>query len=159
MPTLFTDDEISALLSESKPLPNDPRSKPIRWREKRGHSESSFTVLGVDGHEFRVLLRQSRENPLDFSVILTVARKDSAVEFRLRRYNGKGHEHGNKIEHITFYDFHIHTATAKYQGLDRKEDSYAEPTDRYSDIGGALDCLLADCGFRIPDPLQTEMFQ
>ena len=47
--------------------------------------------------------------------------------FRLRRYNGKSHEHTNPIEKEIFYDFHIHTATERYQVLEnKKEDTYAE---------------------------------
>ena len=75
--------------------------------------------------------------------------------FRLRRYNGKSHEHTNNIEKVTFYDFHIHTATERYQvSENKKEDKFAEVTDRYSDFSGAMDCLIEDAGFppKSPDP-------
>ncbi|MGR3293571.1 MAG: hypothetical protein ACUZ9M_06090 [Candidatus Scalindua sp.] len=67
------------------------------------------------------------------------------MNFKLRRHNGKSHEHSNKLEGVKFYDFHIHFATQRYQDEGRKEESYAEVTDRYSDIKEALNCLLEDC--------------
>ena len=55
------------------------------------------------------------------------------------------------IEKEIFYDFHIHTATERYQVLEnKKEDKYAEVTDRYGDFSGALDCLIEDAGFPPP---------
>jgi len=33
-------------------------------------------------------------------------------------------------------------ATERYQEIGNREDAYAEPTGRYSDICGALQCLL-----------------
>ncbi len=70
--------------------------------------------------------------------------------FRLRRCNGKSHEHTNLIEKQTFYEFHIHMATERYQREGENEDWYAEPTDRYGDLSGAIDCLIADCAFQRP---------
>ena len=35
------------------------------------------------------------------------------------------------------------------------EDAYAEPTNRYGDLQGALTCFLADCGFVVPDDPST----
>ncbi|MEO5348030.1 MAG: hypothetical protein H7836_00040 [Magnetococcus sp. YQC-3] len=110
----FSDRQIDELLKEGKPLPHD-YEKRIRLRDKRGHKERELSVDGVDGHSFRLILRLSNFNYLDFSVILAVAPLGSNTLFRLRRYNGKSHEHTNKIEQETFYDFHIHTATERYQ--------------------------------------------
>ena len=85
-------------------------------------------------------------------MILAVQVPRSNRLFRLRRYNGKSHEHTNSIEKETFYDFHIHTATERYQKWENKqEDKYAEVADRYGDFNGALECLLKDVGFP-PDP-------
>jgi hypothetical protein len=52
----------------------------------------------------------------------------------LRRHNGRSHEHTNQIEASTFYDFHIHMATERYQELGMREDAYAEATDRFGDM-------------------------
>ena len=103
-------------------------------RPKRGHREQEISVTGQDGHNFRVILRQSLLNPLDFSVILAVVPESSLDAFRLRRYNGRSHEHTNRIVRARFYDFHIHMATERYQSAGMKPDSYAEPSDRFSDL-------------------------
>ena len=149
MTVKFSEQQIDKLLKESKPLPDD-YEKRIRLRDKRGHKERELSVDGIDGHPFRLILRWGSFNYLDFSVILAIVPSGSNTLFRLRRYNGKSHEHTNKIEQKTFYDFHIHTATERYQQFGMAADSYAETTKRYADFHGALDCMLRDCGFVLP---------
>jgi hypothetical protein len=115
-------------------------------------------ITGANGSEFRLILRQSLFNILDFSTILAYYGKSSSQVFRLRRYNGKSHEHTNKIERQTIYDFHIHYATERYQHSGLREDAYAEATTRYSDIQGALNCLIQDCGLVLPSNGQELLF-
>ena len=79
--------------------------------------------------------------------------------FRLRRYNGKSHEHTNSIEGDTFYDWHIHMATERYQGIGAREDAYAEVTDRYNNLDEALSCLFDDAGFDVPPKTQLSFFE
>ena len=154
--TRYSDDEIRELLDEPKPLPDDHQAR-MQLRPKRGHKERSLTVQGTSGAEYLVILRQSSHNVLDFSVILAYCVPNSNALFRLRRYNGKSHQHTNRIEKQTFYDFHIHTATARYQDGGADEDGYAEVTDRYADLHGAVECLFEDCGFRSPDHAQQKL--
>lgn len=158
MAVRLTDDEIARVIRERKPLPTDYRSR-TQVRPKRGHKEREMDVRGAEGSEFRIILRQSLFNPLDFSVILAFCPPQSNQLFRLRRYNGKSHEHTNTVEGQTFYDFHIHQASERYQDIgERKEDAYAEPTDRFSDMQGAIRCLLEDCGFQLPRQDQIPLF-
>lgn len=155
----LNDTEISHLLAERKPLPPDYRER-IQTKPKRGHKERELDVKGADGSEFRLILRQSEFNPLDFSVILAYRPPKTNQLFRLRRYNGKSHEHTNTLEGRTFYDFHVHTATERYQdesGL--REDAYAEPTNRFADFHGAIRCMLGDCGFDVPPDTQGTLFE
>jgi len=150
------DAEIAVLLSEENPLPPNYREL-VRTKSKTGHKERELEVTGANGSKFRIILRQSNFNPLDFSAILAYQPPKSSQLFRLRRY-GKSHSHTNVLEKRTFYDFHIHKATARYQresGL--REDSFAEVTGRYADFQGALDCLLADCGFVLPINPQSSL--
>jgi hypothetical protein len=79
--------------------------------------------------------------------------------FRLRRYNGRSHEHTNAIERATFYAFHIHTATERYQDLGMREDSFAEPTDRFSNFEEAVDCLFDDANLKAPEGQQGKLFK
>jgi hypothetical protein len=153
MAVQLTDSEIGSLLTEQKPLPADYQSR-LQLRAKTGHKERELDITGAGGSEFQIIVRQSVFNPLDFSVILGYSIPKSSVLFRLRRYNGRSHEHTNRIEGITFYDFHIHTATERYQELGCAEEHYAETTNRYADLSGALQCLLQDCAFELPPGTQ-----
>ena len=160
MTGMYSDSEIAALVRERKPLPLDWRNRiRLRSRPKMGHNERDLKVTGNNGTEFRVILRQNRINPLDFSIILMVCAPQSNQLFRLQRYNGKSHEHTNQIERNTFYDFHIHMATERYQKIGTREDAYAEPTDRYGDFHGALRCLIEDTNLDIPPDAQTSFFE
>lgn len=157
MAARLSDEDIARLVQERKPLPDDYQSH-MRLKPKRGHSERDLDIIGTDGSDFRLILRQSQFNVLDFSVILAYRFPRSNELFRLRRYNGRSHEHTNSIEQQTFYDFHIHLATERYQEIGANEDTYAEPTDRFGDMQGAIECLLGDCGFDVPPQLQERLF-
>jgi len=145
----LSDAEIRALIEEPKLLPPNYRSR-LHLRHKRGRNERHLDVTGQDGGEYRIIATQSVTNPLSFSVILVCRMRGSNRLFRLRRYNGKSHQHTNRIEGRTFYDCHIHMATERYQRLGMREDSYAEVTDRFADLDSALNCLVGDCMFQMP---------
>ncbi len=115
-------------------------------------------LAGETGNEFRVIVRQSTQNIMDFSVILAVRVPGSNRWFRLLRYNGKSHEHTNRIEGETFYDFHVHEATERYQDLGMREDAYATPTDRYVTLQEALECLIEDANIQVPADPQLQLF-
>ena len=157
MPIRYTDREINAFIREPKHLPSDFRKR-LKLRDKRGHREKEFSVSGNEHNEFRIILRQNKRNSLDFSVILALDPPDTNQLFRLRRYNGKSHEHTNPIEKQKFYDFHVHMATERYQDRGGREDAYAEPSDRFNDFDTALAYLFKDCNFRHPPQDQQEFF-
>ncbi len=158
MSAMLSDQDVALLLRERKVLPADYRKK-IQVHPKRGHKERELDVKGSDDSDFRLILRQSLFNPLDFSIILGYRLANSNQFFRLRRYNGKSHEHTNPIEGNMFYDFHIHLATERYQELGAREDTYAEPTDRFSDFNKAVSCMISECGFETPFNPQTTLFE
>lgn len=158
MAARYSDQEINILIKEPKPLPGNYRSK-IQLREKRGHKERELDIIGADGNEFRLIFRQSNHNHLDFSIILAFCPSDTSQTFRLRRYNGKSHEHTNIIEKTSFYGFHIHQATERYQDMGTREDAYAEPSDRYSDFHSALRCLMEDCHIDAIQDSQLSLFK
>ncbi len=158
MAARYSDQEIAALVQEQKPLSADWRSK-IQLRSKRGHKERDFEIVGIAENEFRLILRQNDINPFDFSIIIAVRAPGSNQLFRLRRYNGKSHEHTNHIERNIFYDFHIHMATERYQEIGTREDAYAEPTDRYADYQGALRCLIEDANIEIHPDSHGRLFE
>jgi hypothetical protein len=92
---------------------------------------------------------------MDFSAILGYRLPRVHTVFRLRRYNGK-HQHSNVLEQQTFYDFHVHTATQRYQIPGFKEDHFAETTKSYVTLQGAIQRLIAECGFQTYE--DTPMF-
>ena len=153
----YSDNEIAGLIRERKQLSMHWRNK-SQLRPKWGHQESLLEVIGESGNEFHIIRRRNIINPLDFSVILAVRVPQSNRIFRLRRYNGKSHEHTNHIEGDSFYDYHIHMATERYQEIGGREDAYAEVTDRYTDSKGALDCMLQDANFALPLEDQLDLF-
>lgn len=145
----LNDSEIKKLIIEQKKLPENYKSL-MRLKPKKGHKERELDIIGIEGHEFRIILRQSEINILDFSVILSYCPQESNDTFILRRYNGKSHEHTNSIEKQTFYSFHMHEATERYQDIGAKAASYATPSNKYSGIDEAIICMLDECGFIIP---------
>ena len=140
MASIVSDQRIRALIEERKVLPNNWRSDLFR--------KKNLVVIGENGNEFRIIVRQNDSRPADFSVILTV--RESNREFRLRRYNGWTNPHRNRLEKEEIDGFHIHFATERYQRIGLNEDTYAQTTGRYSDFSGALQCLIADANFEEP---------
>lgn len=151
----YTDDEIKELLLEpKKPLSGKLK---LRFKSKGAHNEQDIELIGENGNRFRLMLRQSKLNTLDFSVILAYCPSETSKDFRLCRYNGK-HQHSNRVEGTSLFDYHIHFATERYQGAGAKEEAYAEPTDRYSDLDSALRCILTDCYINLSNEKTRSLF-
>ena len=150
MAVTYTDDEIAALIAERKQLPsgfNDPK-----FISRAEQIEVKLDTIGDDGNVFHVIMRQNSDDPDDFSVMLAVHTDQGGQRFHLLRYDGKSHEHTNHLESTRrckdkFCAFHIHIATARYQESKYRDDGYAQITDRYTDINGAIRCLLEDATF------------
>ncbi len=154
----LTDVEIDELIAEQKPLPANYTSR-LQLRRKRGRHERHLDLKGGNGGEYCIIVSQSDTNALAFSVVLLYRLPESNKGFRLRRYNGKAHQHTNKIEQQTFYNQHIHMATERYQDLGLREDSYAEKTGRFADVESALACLVKDCAFELPTEGTQNLFE
>lgn len=152
----LTDEQILELIGEPKRLPPDYNDRLV-LRPKHGHNQRELAVEGDGGNTFRLILRQSQKNPLDFSVILAYQLPGTNRVIRLRRYNGR-HQHSNKLEGETLYDFHIHEATERYQGSGFDPETFAVASDRYSTIDEALTCMLHDCAFVPPEGSQVTIY-
>ena len=158
MDVIFSDQKITALIKERKVLLDNRRSK-FKKTMQRGNDVYRLNVTGESGNEFQVIVRMSVFNKLNFSVILGVKVPPPKKFFRLKRYNGDYHLHTNTIEDQEIEGFHIHTATEKYQMSGTREEAYAETTERYNDVNGALKCLFADANFEDPYALQNTLFE
>lgn len=155
---IYTDIEIDELICEVKRLPTDYLES-VRLKPKPGHKEREFDVTGDKGNLYKIILRVSATNPLAFSIVLSLVVPLTNLVFRLRRYDGKYHEHTNKIEKNKFYDFHIHYATERYQNLSGADYvGYAEIDHRYADYYEAMKCLFDDCGFIYPPSAERNLF-
>ena len=161
MPVRISEEQIAALLAERKTLSADWRSR-LTLKLKTGHKERDLEVTGDQGSRFIVKVRQSISNSLDFSVILGYRFLGSSQTLRLRRYNGLSHEHTNTLERRSFYGYHVHMATERYQERDGfREDHFAEATSDNSSVDEALVRMLMDCGFDAPGGiyLQGSLFR
>jgi hypothetical protein len=113
---LLTDEAISSLIAERKPIPEglQPLTRLVE-RNLHMRREYDFTC-STTGNSFVIKIRRSMLNPFDFSAILGYQLPGVNTIFLLRRYNGKSHFHTNHLdENVRFRAFHIHTATERYQ--------------------------------------------
>jgi hypothetical protein len=150
---LLTDNTIARLLAEPKPEVDAGALLHAlnRSRPQRGHQRAQRSVSGDRGNEFHLHLRRGIFQLNDFSVILAYV-PASGQELILRRHNGNGHVHRNRIEQTSFGRdvFHVHEATERYQLRGLSIDGFARATDEYDDLATALDAMLRVAGFRAP---------
>ena len=133
---LLSNDALDGLRSASKRV----RNPGARWREKPGrHTQRNFTAEAEGGAVYRIYQRQNLDDEQDFSCGLALVQRGGRP-LTLVRYNGLSHAHGE-----IRYCCHIHRATAEALAAGRRIDSYAEETDRYRTLEGALACLIEDC--------------
>lgn len=133
----FTDAELDELRSTRKAVTNPG----ARWVQKPGHRQRRYDLVATDSGTWRFLLyqRQNAQDPLDFSCGLALVRRGGRP-MTLIRYNGPSHRHGS-----IRYRCHIHRTTVEAISVG-KPDSYAERTNRFATLEGAMACLLDDCG-------------
>jgi len=155
MSIFFNDQEIRELIAEEKRVISDVVDL-FSMKNKKGHKESEISIPRSDGSSFKIILRQNSKDPLDFSAILAFVPTGKKQDFKLRRYNGKNHQHRNRLHKDKFYDFHIHTASEEYQRAGLKEESFAEVTDRYTNLSEAFECLSKDCNVILPEDKQLK---
>jgi len=154
----LNDKEIEDLINEEKNLVSNGYNDMTPAKPLRGHKQQEIICKRPDGSQFRIFVRQNSIDLLSFSVILAFSPSKSNFTFRLRRYNGR-HQHTNRIERNTFYDFHIHKATEKYQKEGLKEDGYAEVSNEYTEIRGAIDKFVKDCNIKFGNKDQLPLFE
>ena len=147
----YTDQQIAALIKERKVLLDD-------WRDQLDKNNSLY-IIGENGSRFRIITNLNEKYPSDFSVVLAVIDPKTGAIFRIRRYNGMPkRSHNNKIEKQKIYGYHIHFATERYQERDYDEETYAEETNRYNNLEGALQCLIQDANLELPAQLELRLF-
>ncbi|MBF0343577.1 MAG: hypothetical protein HQL06_05015 [Nitrospirae bacterium] len=141
----ITDIKIKELLACRKQITN-PDAKGIT---KDGNLQVNYKAESSDdsGYKFEIYKRQNLREGMedDFSCGISWF-APNGEKLTLKRYNGSSHTHLNHIEGERLgYKSHIHLARENYIRAGKKPDGYAEMTDRYKNIDGALDCLVSDC--------------
>lgn len=155
MSALVDDATIGALVGEPKPAASVDELTPSTT--EGAHLRLGRRYVGDHGSGFQVKVRRSRLDALDFSVILAWERPAETGLFILTRCNGLSHTHRNKLEGESFFDFHVHHATERYQLAGYREDGYATPTNSYNSFHGAIEHFLTICAFRNPPHEQMRL--
>ena len=154
---ILSDSHISDLVSIKKVADRQLEIGSLR-ASSFGHKKANFEVVGIEGSKFKVKIRQSPTNVLDFSIILSYYSPTTNVSYNLRRYNGNSHRHINAIEgDVIDHKFHIHRATERYQRLGKRIDDYATETREYSSIDECLIVFKRDCNITDGDTTETRL--
>lgn len=135
----LTDDKIAQLLSCSKRVEN-----PLAREKTEGkHRRRDFRVVSDDGeHRFALFTRQSTKIAEGFSAGLLWHSK-TGEDVMLLRCNGSDHPHPNFLEHERIeYQCHVHLATERYIQANRRIEGYAQGTETYHTLAGALHHLV-----------------
>lgn len=137
----LTDEQIGHLLRTEKTITN-PGAK---WKTQRGSKQRNYSLEDEEGNHYTLYLRQNTRLPSSFSCGLSFTHPQAGT-VTLTRYNGSDHQHSNTLDGSYFeYCCHIHTASERYAQAGRKPEHFALPTDRYSDLEGALHAIVTDC--------------
>ncbi len=140
----ITDARIGELLA----IPKEVTNANVREKTKPGHSQRTYRVRATDGSDitFELFVRQNTAVGMedDFSAGLNLIAPNGDTLI-LCRYNGASHWHPNHLEGTRVErGCHIHLATERYVRAGKKAEGFAEATDRYTTVQGALHCLCRD---------------
>ncbi len=133
-----------------KELPKVLVNPKAQWINKKGHFQKSYIAkaeseTGENELEFHIYMRQSIKVSDDYSCGISIHGE------KMARYNGSSHIHRNTqcdeypaaVPIIERGTCHIHKAT-QFAMTKRNIEHYADPTERYDNVGDALVCLLSD---------------
>lgn len=140
----LSDEEISRLISLKKTIVN-PRA---RRKVQRGSEQQNFKVESECGQSFVLYTRQNKRVEESFSCGLKYCHPEGKhKDVTLCRYNGSDHVHENPLDGYgkIHEQCHIHKATQRYMEAGRKAEHYAETTNRYHNLRGAVLALHEDC--------------
>ncbi len=157
---MLTDKNVETLLNSPKKLNlffEDLFQKP---KQKFGHTEFEFDFFDESDIKFGLKLRINNSNKSNFSAILGFYSDGNNYNI-LTRYNGNSHWHKNLLHNSPdFKDFHIHIVKEEYVQSPkiRRNESYAEPTDRYDNFRSATICLIKDCNITLKGEIEPELF-
>ncbi|HRL20326.1 MAG TPA: hypothetical protein PLP85_01045 [Alcaligenes sp.] len=138
---ILSDAEIADLIALPKIILN-PRA---RRKEQKGSARINYSIQ-AENAQFEIYVRQNLKVRNAFSCgLMYIAPNSERVT--LMRCNGSDHPHGNPLEGVATIEAgcHIHIATQRYMEIGRKPEHFAEKTELYTDVDGALATLLMLC--------------
>lgn len=139
----LSDERIAELIAMPKRVVN-PKARQVSDAK---HLKCDYKVVSVPGdEEFTVFVRQHSEMLDDFTAGLKwhAATGEAVI---LMRCNGASHPHKNHIEGTRFSlgHYHVHKATERYIEKGYESEHFAEITNEYTSVEGALHRLCAEC--------------
>jgi len=147
----ITDEKIESLINRPKWVKNAKARK----KSTNGSERLDYEIEDEDGHEYVLFYRQNSAIGMndDFSCGLRwIAPGGNSL--MLLRYNGPSHDHPNVLEgSSTGLQPHIHKATERYIDAGRSPEGYAEATQIYKTVSGALHAIVKDANIK---GLETE---
>ena len=98
MSRILSDDEISQVLAERKPLPKNwkKRLEPLP-KSNMGHSQRNYPLEGKEGRHYYVFTRRNDNLIDDFSIGLQLVESPND-SYTVVRLNGTAHKHTNQWE-------------------------------------------------------------
>ncbi|OUO91863.1 hypothetical protein [Cloacibacillus sp. An23] len=137
----MTDEELQALIKLPKTISKHEMNKLTSPVEEYGYYRSDARLSADSDCRFIMRTRQAADDPMDFSVILSVELPDGK-QFNLVRCNGSSHVHRNKIERTRVRGMHRHIATQRYMEQKADAEGYAEKIDEYNSLEEAIQYML-----------------
>ncbi|TPR80636.1 hypothetical protein FJV18_04075 [Acinetobacter baumannii] len=134
--------EIEALKNMQKSLTKPLR---IKWTTSLKFKQITIDLCNIDRTMmFKLYMRQSVLDEDNFSCGISFT-KNGEDDITLARYNGSNHVHVNKSDGQRFeFQCHIHQANEESFKVSKKIEHHAIATNRYTNLQGAIQCVIQD---------------
>ena len=153
----MSDTLVDRIIREPKYISSRVDLHDLSLSDKKGHLMKNVK-LECDAYECRMMIRQTVDRPSNFSVVLVY--KDSNRNDRvILRLNGNHGRHRNRIEGTIVDGPHIHKMTERYQRRTNHPDGYAEATERYSDLDGAIEAFMEIANVKYDENRKTRRLE
>ncbi len=153
MAHILNEQQIQTFLAEEKWISRAQVARlkhPRKCRNARNLS-GRVEVTGKSGTRFVIRVRQSQNDPMDFSVILALSRPNRK-QLNLIRCNGHHGPHLNHLDgtKISANTCHVHRITERYQACGIAEpERFAKATQAYNSLESAVEYFCTCFGVHV----------
>lgn len=137
----MTDAKLQKLINTPKRISKKGLKKLLERKFENAHKRADIELLSETDDSFYIRLRESLDDPTDYSAILSVRLK-IGESFNLIRCNGSSHDHKNAIEKTQLHGTHVHIATERYFNMGCQPEGFAEESVEYTNINEAIEHLM-----------------